>query len=103
MPDEASESTEVPQSGHQQVVGKRISESALQVAQTAGIVMGGAGGLVGGIATAIGSQKAAERAMLPRRAVQPHNRRDLRQATSSSRWATTPTHLHWGRRDAVRP
>ena len=65
MPDEASEPTEVPQSGHQQVVEKRISESALQVAQTAGIVMGGAGGLVGGIATAVGVAKGSGKSDAP--------------------------------------
>jgi hypothetical protein len=57
MPDETSQPTEAPQSGHQPIVEKHIRESALQVAQTAGIVMGCAGGLVGGIATAIGVAK----------------------------------------------
>jgi hypothetical protein len=57
MPDETSQPTEAPQAGHQPIVETRIRESALQVAQTVGIVMGGAGGPVGGIATAVGVAK----------------------------------------------
>jgi hypothetical protein len=58
MPDDTSQPTEAAQSVHQPIVEEKgISESALQVAQTAGIVMGGTGGLVGGIATAVGVAK----------------------------------------------
>jgi hypothetical protein len=59
MPDNDPHPAETTQA-QQPAVEKRIGESALQVAQTAGIVMGGAGGLVGGIATAVGVAKSGQ-------------------------------------------